>query len=87
MTTEEGANANAPLSPEQEKAVEQFRADMLATRRELRNVRGAQRQDIEWLKAVLEFCDIALVPILVAVAAIVLGALRRRRWRRAAALA
>jgi ABC-type uncharacterized transport system involved in gliding motility auxiliary subunit len=87
MTTEEGANANAPLSPEQEKAVEQFRADMLATRRELRNVRGALRQDIEWLKALLEFCDIALVPILVAVAAIVLGALRRRRWRRAAARA
>jgi ABC-type uncharacterized transport system involved in gliding motility auxiliary subunit len=90
LTTDDGAsggaagaaNASGPLSPDQEKAVEQFRADMLATRRELRNVRGALRQDIEWLKAIVEFCDIALVPLLVAAAALVLGALHRRRWRR-----
>jgi hypothetical protein len=30
----------------------------------------------------LEFADIALVPIIVAAAALVLGALRLRRWRR-----
>ena len=60
----------------QAKAVDQFRADMLATRRQLRGVQGALRQDIERLKAILEFCDIALVPILVAAAALVLGALR-----------
>ena len=76
------ADANTPLSPEQAKAVEQFRTDLLATRRALRRVREAQRQDIEQLKAILEFCDIALVPIVVALAAIVLGLTRRRRWRR-----
>jgi hypothetical protein len=40
------------------------------------------RRDIGRLKTVLEFCDIALVPILVAAAAIVLGALRLKRRRR-----
>jgi hypothetical protein len=55
---------------------------MLATRRQLRGVQGELRQDIERLKAVLEFCDIALVPTLVAVAALMLGARRERRWRR-----
>ena len=52
------------------------------SRQQLRAVQAALRQDIEWLKAILEFCDIALVPILVAAAAIVLGALRLRRRRR-----
>ena len=33
------------------------------------------------LKIILEFVDIALVPIIVAAAALVLGALRLRRWR------
>ena len=82
LTKGEAANANAPLSPDEAKAVDQFRADMLATRRQLRGVQGALRQDIERLKAVLEFCDIALVPILVALAAVMLGVLRVRRGRR-----
>jgi hypothetical protein len=82
LTKGEAAKANAPLSPNEAKAVDQFRADMLATRRQLRGVQGALRQDIERLKAVLEFCNIALVPILVALAAVILGVLRVRRGRR-----
>ena len=81
------AGANAGVSPEQAKAVQQFRADMLATRRELRAVQAALRHDIALLKAILEFCNIALVPILVVVAAIVLAALRLRRRRRRQAAA
>jgi ABC-type uncharacterized transport system involved in gliding motility auxiliary subunit len=88
LTGNNPATPAAPLSPEQTQTIEQFRADMVATRQQLRAVQGALRQDIEGLKAILEFCDIALVPILVAVAAIVLGALRlRRRRRRRPALA
>jgi ABC-type uncharacterized transport system involved in gliding motility auxiliary subunit len=82
LTQGEGAKANAPLTPEEAGAVDQFRADVLATRRQLRGVQGALRQDIERLKAVLEFADTALVPLLVATAALVLGARRVRRWRR-----
>jgi ABC-type uncharacterized transport system involved in gliding motility auxiliary subunit len=82
FTAGEPAEANAALAPEQAHAVDQFRADLLTTRRQLRGVQAALRQDIGALKMVLEFCDIALVPILVAAAAIVLGMLRLRRWRR-----
>src|SRR5437660_1295859 len=81
LTGNNPAAPTAPLSPEQARTIEQFRADMVATRQQLRAVQGALRHDIEGLKAILESCDIALVPILVAVAAVVLGALRLRRRR------
>jgi len=82
LTGNEPASA-ANLSADQAKAIDEFRAEMVTTRQQLRAVQAALRSDIEWLKAIIEFCDIALVPILVAVAAIVLGALRlRRRHRR-----
>src|SRR5436190_11783055 len=82
LTGNDPANP-AALSPEQARTIDEFRAEMVATRQQLRAVQAALRRDIEWRKAILEFCDIALVPILVAVAAIVLGALRlRRRHRR-----
>ena len=77
----EPADAKAALAPEQARAVDRFRAEAAATRRELRGVQAALRQDIERLKILLEFVDIALVPIIVAAAALVLGALRLRRWR------
>lgn len=74
--------AKAALAPEQARAVEQFRADIVGTRRQLRAVQAALRRNIEQLKEILEFVDIALVPIIVAAAALVVGALRLRRWRR-----
>ena len=78
----EPADTNTALAPEQARAVDRFRAEAAATRRELRGVQAALRQDIERLKMILEFVNIALVPVLVAAAALVLGALRLRRWRR-----
>jgi ABC-type uncharacterized transport system involved in gliding motility auxiliary subunit len=85
LTGKDQANAPTTLSAEQTKAVEEFRAEMLQTRRQLRNVQAALRSDIGRLKAGLEFADIALIPIIVAIVAIVLGVLRlRRRHRRMA---
>src|SRR6185503_15766716 len=81
LSAGEPADTNAALAPEQARAVDRFRAEAAATRRELRGVQAALRQDIERLKILLEFVDIALVPIIVAAAALVLGALRLRRWR------
>jgi ABC-type uncharacterized transport system involved in gliding motility auxiliary subunit len=81
LTGNDPANP-AALSSEQAQTIDEFRAEMVATRQQLRAVQAALRQDIEWLKAILEFCDIALVPILVAMAAVVLGGLRLRRRRR-----
>jgi len=52
---------------------------MLQTRRQLRNVQSALRSDIGRLKGMLEFLDIALIPIIVAAVAVVLGVVRLRR--------
>jgi gliding motility-associatede transport system auxiliary component len=85
ITGKDQANAPTTLSPEQAKTIEEFRADMLQTRRQLRSVQGSLRGDIGRLKAGLEFLDIALIPILVAAVAVILGVLRlKRRSRRAA---
>jgi ABC-type uncharacterized transport system involved in gliding motility auxiliary subunit len=76
----------ASLSPQQEKAIAQFRTTLLETRRQLRDVQAALRGSIERLKALLEFFDIALVPILVALVAVIVGIVRlKRRGRRAPA--
>jgi ABC-type uncharacterized transport system involved in gliding motility auxiliary subunit len=85
LTGKDQTNASTTLSAEQAKAVDEFRAEMLQTRRQLRNVQAALRSDIARLKIGLEFLDIALIPLVVAVVAIVLGLLRlRRRHRRTA---
>jgi ABC-type uncharacterized transport system involved in gliding motility auxiliary subunit len=85
ITGKDQANAPTTLSPEQTKTIEEFRADMLQTRRQLRSVQGSLRGDIGRLKAGLEFLNIALIPILVASIAVILGVLRlKRRSRRAA---
>lgn len=85
LTGKDQANGPTGLSPDQAKAIEEFRADTLQTRRQLRAVQAALRGDVASLKAWLEFLDIALVPIIVASVAIILGILRlKRRSRRAA---
>jgi ABC-type uncharacterized transport system involved in gliding motility auxiliary subunit len=85
LTGKDQTNAPTTLSPEQTKTIEEFRGDILQTRRQLRNVQSALRSDIGRLKGVLEFLDIALIPIIVAAVAIILGIMRlKRRSRRAA---
>jgi ABC-type uncharacterized transport system involved in gliding motility auxiliary subunit len=85
LTGKDQAGAPTTLSAQQTKAIEEFRADMVQTRRQLRDVQAALRREIRQLKTGLEFLDIALIPIIVAAAAILLGAMRlRRRSRRAA---
>lgn len=81
LTAGEGASDPSVLSAEQTKEIDKFRVEMLDTRRQLREVQAALRWNIERLKVILEFFNIALVPILVVSAAIVVAALRRRRWR------
>jgi ABC-type uncharacterized transport system involved in gliding motility auxiliary subunit len=85
LTGKDQANGPTTLSPEQTKTIEEFRANILQTRRQLRDVQSALRRDIGRLKGVLEFLDIALIPIIVAAVAIILGVVRlKRRSRRAA---
>ncbi len=67
----------ALLSAEGTREIEQFRADLLATRAELRDVQFNLKSDVEQLKTRLIGANVGLVPVIVA-AITLLFALRRR---------
>jgi hypothetical protein len=78
----EGGEDAALLTAEQRAEIDQARVELLATRRELRDVQHALRQDIESLRDRLRFANIAAVPILVGLVAVILALARRTRFRR-----
>jgi len=77
--------ARAVLTQSQQQAIDQFRAEMLDTRRQLREVQFELNRDINRLQTVVRAINIAGVPALVALFAIGLWAWRARRRRAAAA--
>ncbi len=77
----EGAS-EATVDKAVEATAEKFTQEILATRKELRRVQLALREDIESLESWLRFINIGLIPILVGVVAIGLGATRHRRRQR-----
>jgi ABC-type uncharacterized transport system involved in gliding motility auxiliary subunit len=82
-----GADApNTPgtviLTPAQVEEIGKFKSDLLNIRHQLREVQLALRQNISKLQTWLWFFDIALVPLLVALAAIGVGLVRIRHRRR-----
>ena len=76
------AGSRQILSAAQQQEIDKFRAETIATRKSLREVQHALRVDIERLDEVLKFVNIALVPILVGIAAIVVALVRAARRRR-----
>jgi ABC-type uncharacterized transport system involved in gliding motility auxiliary subunit len=76
----EGGNGVILTDKEQE-AVEKFRGQMLDTRRQLRKVKLALRQNIDDLDGWLKFANIGFVPLMLGAAAIGLS-WRRSRQRR-----
>ena len=69
----------ALVSDEQKQALEQFRAEVLDTRRQLRDVQRNLRSDIEQLSTELKFANIGLVPLALCVLALIVAAARRRQ--------
>ena len=69
------------LSPEEQGAIDRFRAEILGTRKELREVQHNLNRDIERLSAALKAVNIAVVPVLVAGFALGLAGWRARRRR------
>lgn len=69
------------LTPEQQAEIEKFRAEQVATRKDLRAVQHQLVKDIEGLGRTIKFINIGLMPLLVGVAALGLGAWRARRRR------
>ena len=67
------------LTPEQQEEVQRFVDRKLQIRRELRQVQHDLSRDIEALGMRLKFVNIVLVPVLIVIASLVFGYLRRRR--------
>lgn len=66
------------LNPEQIKAIEKFKSELLGTREELRKVQFALRSDVDNLKSWLTTINVAAVPLAVGIIALLI-ALRRPR--------
>jgi gliding motility-associatede transport system auxiliary component len=75
----------AGLTPEQQAEIQTFKHQLVETRTQLRNVQHNLRREVDALGTLLAFINIALVPILVALFAIGVTVLRRRRRARALA--
>ena len=71
------------LSPEQRAEIERFRAEQVKTRKELRNVQHELRSNIERLGSLLTFVNTGLVPLVIAVVAIVMSIVNARSRKRA----
>jgi ABC-type uncharacterized transport system involved in gliding motility auxiliary subunit len=69
------------LTPAQIEEIDTFKGELLKIRKQLRQVQLDLRKEIEALEARLQFYNIALIPIVVAALAIILGLLRIRRRR------
>ena len=67
------------LSPEQQAELERFRKTVAETRLELKEVRRSLRQDAESLVFWTKVANIALMPLLVALAGLLVALVRRRR--------
>ena len=84
VDTKDGKAGDVILSTAQREQFNNFRQEMLRVRRELRDVQHALRSDIESLDSTLKLVNIWAVPLLVAVVAIILALVRRRRYRQPA---
>ena len=76
-----GAEGSLTLSPEQEAELRRFQQERVRVRKELRDVRRSLDVEIERLGTTLKALNIALVPALIAIGAILLAVSRRRRLR------
>ena len=87
QTGQVGANGaggkSVGITPQQQSAIETFKHQLAEIRTQLRQVQHDLRQDVDALGATLAFLNIIVVPLLVAIFAIVLAWLRRRRRARA----
>jgi ABC-type uncharacterized transport system involved in gliding motility auxiliary subunit len=70
------------FSQKEREAVDTFRAQMLETRRELREVKRALRSDIDALDGWLKFANIALVPLMIVVGGVGWSLARTARRRK-----
>ena len=69
------------LKPEEKKAIDNFRREMISIRKELRGVQYDLRKDIDNLDAWLKFLNIAAIPLLLGLGTLIFAVGRRLRRR------
>ncbi|MBV9247978.1 MAG: Gldg family protein, partial [Acetobacteraceae bacterium] len=79
----EQASTQAVITPEQRAAIDAARKDIVDTRQRLRAVQLELNRDISGLETKLRLFNIVLIPLVLAIVAIVLGMMRRQRRLRA----
>jgi ABC-type uncharacterized transport system involved in gliding motility auxiliary subunit len=79
----DNAKTDAVITPEQSAAIDAARRDVLETRKKLRAVQLELNRDISTLQDEMRVFTIVLVPALLAVLAIAMGLVQRRRRARA----
>ena len=82
MQVKRDSSGTAVLSDDDKKTIDSYRADILATRRELRDVQRALRENIERLQSTITFTNIGGVPIIFGLILIAVAVVRHRRRRR-----
>lgn len=81
-TAKGAAKSGQILSPEQQAELDRFRKKVAETRLALKELRKNLRHDSERLVFLTKIANIALMPLLVALAGLVIGLVRRRRQAR-----
>jgi ABC-type uncharacterized transport system involved in gliding motility auxiliary subunit len=79
---EEEQTTGVLLTSQQQAEIDNFRAEMLQLRRELRDVQHSLRQDVESLQSNIRIINIWAIPVLVTIIAIGLALVRRTRRAR-----
>lgn len=86
LQTKEKPGGGAILSDEQKETIEKFRLEIRKVRRDLRDVRRDLRVEIDTLDAWIKVLNIAAMPVLITLFAIVFLFARNRRLRRRSAV-
>jgi ABC-type uncharacterized transport system involved in gliding motility auxiliary subunit len=82
LQAKKGQDQEFVLSAEQQAEVDKFRKDYAETRKKLRDVKLSLNQGIEGLGTRLKLINVGLIPLLVSLGAVGLGAIRASRRRR-----
>ena len=81
QTQGDGPDGTVILSDEQKEAINAFRREMLSTRQQLREVQHDQRREIDELRTMLTVANIWAVPVVISIIALIIGMVRRARYR------
>ena len=83
---QQDGEGEALISDEDQRAISNYRGEILSTRKELREVQRALREDIDRLEGQTKFINIAGVPIVFGILMAGIAVLRRRRATAASAI-